>query len=153
MCPSGAALTFDVPSVQDKDPTNVLTGNNYGEKIIDGENSSKVRCTVKGKSTFTFGGRIESGPKSLEITDGTIGADGKGTARVFLTDHQVPGGFSSTLGAPSANCTVDTTKASGGGLQIKAGSMWAAFNCPSVEAQPSDYCKADGFFVLENCSQ
>jgi hypothetical protein len=152
MCPSGAALTFDVPTVLDTKPTEVLDADTYLHKIIDGESSSKVNCSVKGKSTFTFGGRIELGPRALEISNGTMDASMKGTARITLTDSGMPG-FSHALSAPSANCTIDASMASGGGLQVKAGSMWAAFNCPSVEAQPSDYCKADGFFVLENCSQ
>jgi hypothetical protein len=152
MCPSGAALTFDVPNLNDKTPAEDLDGDTYLHKIIDGEDASKVTCTVKGKSSFSFGGRIELGARALEITGGTMDASMKGTARITLTNSGTPG-FSHALSAPSANCVIDASAMTAGGLQVKAGSMWASFSCPSVEAQPSDYCKADGFFVLENCSQ
>jgi hypothetical protein len=153
MCPSGAALTFDVPNINDTKPAEVLDGDTYLHKIIDGEDTSTVNCSVKGKSTFTFGGRIALGPRAIEISNGTMGANMKGTARITLTDSGMPG-FSHALSAPSVtSCTIDASAMTASGFQVKAGSMWASFSCSSVEAQPSDYCKADGFFVLENCSQ
>ena len=54
--------------------------------------------------------------------------------------------LSASLKSPMANCMVSA-------YQAKAGSMWASFACPSVEAPPSEYCTASGFFVLENCEQ
>ena len=149
-CPAGAAFTYDVPNESETKPTEVLDADTYLHKIIDGEDASTVRCEVKGGSTFTFSGRISLGGKALEISDGTLGADKKGTARITVTNSLR---ISTSLSAPSANCVVNAAGAAGNNFQVRAGSMWASFSCPSVEAIPADYCKADGFFVLENCDQ
>jgi hypothetical protein len=148
-CPAGAAFTYDVPNETETKPTEVLSASTYLHKIIDGEDASTVRCQVSGSSTFTFSGRISLGGKALEISDGMLGADKKGTARITVTNSSR---ISTSLSAPSANCTIGVVNTNGA-PQVKAGSMWASFSCASVEAQPSDYCKADGFFVLENCDQ
>ena len=153
MCPSGASLTFDVPVVDpSKIPPETLDTDTYLHKLIDGEDSAKVSCAVKGKSSFTVEGTIQLGNKSLAISSGTLGADKKGTARITLRDSGTPG-FSGALSAPSANCTIDAAAAAGNNFQVKAGSIWGRFDCPSVEQAPSNYCKAEGFFVLENCDQ
>ena len=155
MCPSGAALTFDVPTV---DPANIppkpqqLDADTYQVKIIDGEESSTVRCSVKGSSTFTFSGRISLGSKALELSGGTLGADKKGTARATLTKSGTPG-FSNSLSSSVGGCQIDAAPAAGNNFQVKPGSIWARFTCPAVEHEPSDYCKAEGFFVFENCDQ
>jgi hypothetical protein len=162
MCPSGAATTFDVPSVLIDDPTEdckkrlkttgscVLDADTYVYREIDGSDGAEVSCKVHGSSTFTFSGRIALGGKTFEITDGTLDASKKGFARITIGNSQK---LSSPLSAPSANCIVNAAAAPGNNFQVKAGSMWASYSCPSVEHQPSDYCKSDGFFVLENCSQ
>jgi hypothetical protein len=156
MCPSGATLTFDVPAVPPPTPAKptveTLDQDTYLHKIIDGEDKAEVSCTVKGKSTFTFDGSIRLGNKSLAFSNGTLGDNKKGTARVTLRDSGTPG-FSGALSAPSANCVIDAAAAAGNNFQVKAGSIWGHFTCPSVEQAPSDYCKADGYFVLENCDQ
>jgi hypothetical protein len=156
MCPSGATLTFDVPAVPPPTPAmptvETLDQDTYLHKIIDGEDKAEVDCSVKGKSTFTFEGSIRLGNKSLAISNGTLGDNKKGTARVTLRDSGVPG-FSGALSAPSANCVIDAAAAAGNNFQVKPGSIWGHFTCPSVEQSPSDYCKAEGYFVLENCDQ
>jgi hypothetical protein len=153
MCPSGAALTYDVPAIDPAAiPPQALDADTYLHKIIDGEDSSTVRCTVKGSSSFTFSGRISLGGKALEVSNGTLGADKKGTARVTLTKSSTPG-FSNSLSSEPAGCQIDAAPANGNNFQVKPGSMWAHFNCPAVMHEPSDYCKADGFFVFENCDQ
>ena len=152
-CSAGASLTFDVPTV---DPTShserTLDADTYLEKLVDGEDQAEVSCAIKGKSSFTVEGTIQHGNKSFSISSGTLGADKKGTARITLRDAGTPG-FSGALSSPSATCTLDAAAAAGNNFQIKAGSIWAHFDCTSVEQAPSDYCKADGYFVLENCDQ
>jgi len=156
ICPSGPTLTFDVPTVPPpttaKPQVETLDADTYLHKLIDGEDSAEVSCSVKGKSSFTLEGTIKLGNKSLAISNGTLGADKKGTARITLRDSGSPG-FSGALSAPSANCTIDAAAAAGNNFQVKAGSIWGHFDCPSVEQSPSDYCKADGYFVFENCDQ
>jgi len=154
-CPSGASLTFDVPTVDPQaippKPTQ-LDADNYQVKIVDGEAQAQVNCAVKGKSSFTVEGTIQLGNKSFSISNGTLGADKKGTGRITLRDGGTPG-FSGSLSSPSATCTLDAAGAPGNNFQVKAGSIWGHFDCQSVEQSPSDYCKADGFFVFENCDQ
>ena len=149
-CPT-SAYTYDVPIVLDTKPAEVLDEDNYTHKIIDGESGASVSCTVKGGSTFTFSGKISMGDRGLSISNGTIGADKKGTAQITVIKSGQPG--FPTMISPMANCTVDAAKANGNNYQVKAGSMWAKFTCASVESPPSDSCAADGFFVLENCNQ
>jgi hypothetical protein len=152
-CSAGASLTFDVPTV---DPVThserTLDADTYLEKLVDGEDKAEVSCSVKGKSSFTLEGTIKLGNKSLAISGGTLGADKKGTARITLRDSGTPG-FSGALSSAPAACTIDAAAAAGNNFQVKAGSIWGHFDCPAVEQAPSDYCKADGYFVLENCDQ
>jgi hypothetical protein len=156
MCPSGTTLTFDVPAVPpptvDKPQSETLDADTYKQKLVDGQESGEVSCAVKGSSSFTVEGTIKFGNKSLAISSGTLGADKKGTARITLRDSGTPG-FSGALSAPSANCAIDAAAATGNNFQVKAGSIWGHFSCPSVEQAPSDYCQADGYFVFENCDQ
>jgi hypothetical protein len=150
-CSAGASLTFDVPTV---DPmlNQTLDRDTYLHKLIDGEDKAEVSCAVKGKSSFTVEGTIQLGNKSFSISNGTLGADKKGTARITLRSAGTPG-FSGALSSPSNTCTLDAAAASGNNFQVRPGSVWGHFDCPSVEQAPTDYCKADGFFVLENCDQ
>jgi hypothetical protein len=152
-CPT-SAITYDVPVVRDKmeNPPQELTDSRYTRKIIDGESSARVECAVKsGGGGFTFSGKITQGDRGLTISDGTLGADKKGTARVTVTKSGSPG--FATLISPMANCTVDAAQTNNNNLQVKAGSMWARFTCAAVESAPTNSCAADGIFVFENCDQ
>ena len=151
-CPV-TTLTYDVPTVDPMlIPPETLDQDTYLHKLIDGQDGSTVRCAVTGGSTFTFSGRISLGGRALDISDGTLGADSKGTARITVTKSDQPG-FSHSLSSTSANCVVNAAKAADNNFQVRKGSMWASFNCSDVEAAPADACKASGFFVLENCDQ
>jgi hypothetical protein len=82
-CPT-SAVTYDVPNIRDTKPAEVLTDGRYLHKIVDGD-AGGVSCTVKGGSGgFTFSGKITQGDRGLNISDGTLGADKKGTARMTL---------------------------------------------------------------------
>lgn len=149
MCPSGASTYFEVPTV----PTNTMSDETLDEftyihRAIDGEGAS-VSCKVQGKGSF-FEGRIASGSRSLEISSGTLDGSLRGTARITVVSG---GQISGALSAPSANCTINASNAGGTSYQADPGHIWASFDCPSVERQPSDYCAARGTFVLENCSK
>jgi hypothetical protein len=152
-CPSGASLTFDVPAAnRSAIPSETLDQDTYKLRKVDGEDQAQVSCTVKGGGNFTFEGSIKLGPHALSISNGTIGNDKKGTARITLQASGMPG-FSGALSAPSANCKIDAAAAPGNRFEVNPGRIWAHFECPSLEQPPSDYCKAAGFFVLENCNQ
>ena len=147
-CPSGAAFTFDVPSVRDVAPVEALTGDRYLHWVVNGESDASVSCRVAatGSGEFALAGRIASGVKALEIADGFVsqGSGSTGTARITVIDAQQ---LSSTL----ADCTIEVV--SHATLQIKPGSVWAHFSCPSLKHAPGEACGAQGFFVLENCAQ
>jgi hypothetical protein len=149
-CPVAASSSFDVPSIRETMQDQVLTENRYLHKVVDGEGGAGVRCTVKsGGGGFTFSGKLTAGVRALEISNGTLGADKTGTARFVLANSQ---GLSSPLASQMADCTVTATQA-GTSFQAKGGSMWASFRCAAVESPPTEYCQADGIFVLENCDQ
>lgn len=148
-CPA-AAFTYDVPNVWDTKPAEVLDADTFMHKIIDGESGASVSCSVKGGSTFSFSGNIQLGVKGLEITNGTLDASLKGTARITVKDRSH---LSAPLVSPGGICTIDAAKAPGNNYQVQPGSMWAKFDCSSVEAIPNDSCRADGYFVLENCEK
>jgi hypothetical protein len=142
-CPAGAAFTYDVPRVRDTTPAEVLDADTYLHKTIDGEKGSSVSCTVKsGGGGFTFSGKIELAGKALEISDGTL-VNNTGTARAFVINAEY---LSVPLISPTPNCTITAS-------DVQAGSIWATFRCTSVESPPSDYCRAEGAFVFENCVQ
>lgn len=152
MCPSGASLTFDVPAVTATNTTEALDGDTYLHKVVDGEDRAEVTCTVSGDSTFTLEGSIQLATKSLSIANGTVGANKQGAATITLRSSGSPG-FSGSLSSPSPNCVLDAAPGAGNNFQLKPGSIWGHFSCASVEQAPSDYCRAEGYFVLENCKQ
>jgi hypothetical protein len=135
--------------VQISKPTEILTESTYLHSVVDGESDAKVSCSVKGSSSFTFSGRISSGGKVLELSDGTLSNNMTGTARVTIANGAL---LSSAMTSPAADCAIKVVTNSKG-TQVKAGSIWATFRCVSVEHQPSDGCGATGTFVLENCTE
>lgn len=165
-CPSGASITYDVPAIAATDPSADcqkrgfascrLDADTYLHHVINGEDGVEASCSVKGKSTFTFEGQVRDGGQGIAISGGTLGADGKGTARITLTKSNSPG-FSNALSSAPGACTVQAMlqRLPDGQmkLQAKAGSMWASYSCPVVLHEPGEGCTASGYFVLENCDQ
>ncbi len=156
-CPSGAALTYEVPDVPI--PTTLhpdsqaLDADTYLHKIIDGENSSTVHCSIKaGSSGISFEGRISLGGEALEISSGSLPDKKSGTARITFSKSSNPG-FSHSLSSPAGGCTVQAVVGEKGAIQAKAGSMWASYTCAGIDYEPGDHCRSEGFFVLENCDQ
>lgn len=145
MCPV-ASLTNALPGVNGP---SMLDANTYMKHIVDGEGEAAVSCTVSGTSSFTFEGSLQLGRLALKITNGVLGDDKTGTADITVTDGQ---NLSGSLTSP-APCSIDATTTSDQTFQIKPGSMWAGFDCPSVEQAPSESCAASGIFVLENCER
>jgi hypothetical protein len=156
MCPSGAALTYEVPTTPipttEHPKIEALSGSTYLHKIIDGEDSSTVHCAVKsGSAGISFEGRISLGGKAIEVSGGTLPDKKSGTARITFSKSSSPG-FSNSLSSAPGGCTVEAV-VTDKGIQAKAGSMWAHFSCAGIDHEPSDHCKSEGFFVLENCDQ
>lgn len=145
LCPV-VALTSSIPTATGP---SMLDEDTYLENIVDGEGAAAVSCRVSGNLRFTFEGSLQLGGLALKIQHGALGDDRLGTADITVVDAQhFPGSLSSPM-----PCNVDATNSAGQNFQVKVGSMWAAFDCPSVEQVPSDSCAASGVFVLENCQQ
>lgn len=152
-CPAGASLTFDLPAVDAaSNPPQALDSDTYLHHLIDGEAAAEVKCAVQGESSFALEGKIALGNKSFTLSSGTLAADKKGTAQITLRASGSPG-FAGALSSPGANCTLDAAAAVGNNYQVKPGSIWGHFSCSAVEQAPSDHCRAEGFFVFENCEQ
>lgn len=149
-CPSTVMPSFEVPAV----PTGTMTDerldrDTYLHWAVNGE-GAEVSCTVTGQGS-SFQGIIKSGARALEITNGTLDAALKGTARITLQNGSE---FSGLLTSRSEQpCVIDASNAGGAKYEVAPGRIWASFTCASVEQQPSDYCAASGTFVLENCDK
>ena len=144
-CPV-VSLTSALPAV---DGPSMLDANTYVKHIADGEGAATVSCKVSGNLRFTFEGSLQLGRVALKIQNGVLGDDRLGTADITVADAQALQGSLSS----ATPCSIDATNSAGQQFQVKAGSIWAAFDCPSVEQPPSSSCAASGVFVLENCEQ
>lgn len=145
MCPV-ESLTSAIPAVSGP---GMLDADTYVEHIVDGEDAAAVGCRVEGSSSFSFEGSLGLGPVELRIANGMLGVDKTGIADVVLVD---PRNFQGSL-MSTASCSIDAATSPGQNFQVKPGSMWASFDCPSVEQAPDVSCAASGIFVLENCER
>jgi len=126
-----------------------LDDQTYLHWVIDGEEGAGVKCTVQGNGSF-FEGRISAGGKTLDISSGTLDATLKGKATITVgSTSQISG----QLTSPPVSCTINASNAGGTRYEVAPGHIWATYDCPGVEQQPSNYCSARGTFVLENCNK
>lgn len=137
-------------------PPNYQGPNNAmaGDRVIDGEHSASIKCSVHGSSTYTFSATIKglthttpSSKVALTITNGTINMDKMtGTATIAANTTELAATYSSAAGA----CTVTVV-----GDNVKGGSLWATTYCPSITdpTAPGKACSigVSTTFVLENC--
>jgi hypothetical protein len=141
-CPTSAGFTSELPA------GNGPTASNYPAHVVDGEDGAAVSCRVAGDSTFEISGKVQLAGRALLIEDGVVSADEPGSASITVVDSE-----RLATGLRGTTCVLSVEADAPSNLQIKPGSVWASFSCPSVESAPSDYCQASGFFVLENCDQ
>jgi len=147
-CPVGAALSSAIPDLPSKS-AEWLDADTYLHHVVDGEDGVVFKCKVVGTAAFTFAATISAGSQRLIIEEGLLSDTHQGTAKVTLTDAR---SIATSL-VSSAPCVVNAKAGFGNNFQVRAGSIWGSFSCPTVESAPSDLCKADGFFVLENCDE
>lgn len=142
-CPeSGATYQVGGPGI----PSTTSTG----DSVIDGDNGAKISCSVKGSGPYTFSGSFHGTtpdgnhyPITVSFSSGTVDKDGvNGTVAVSVFTPVLAANFSSTDA-----CTVTVLN-----KQIKGGSIWAKFSCPSITNPPSGLCRVgDSVIVFENC--
>ncbi len=119
-----------------------------GQSVISGQSGAKISCSVKGGGgTFTFSGTVsavttEGQAISVQFTNGTV-TNGAGTADVSVYTPDLSANFDST-----ASCTIQVLQ-----NQVKGGSIWATFSCPSIASPPSGLCGigSNSTIVFENC--
>ncbi|MEO8903690.1 MAG: hypothetical protein ABI488_15470 [Polyangiaceae bacterium] len=154
-CPVGAGKSYQVGAKKKVGTvTTVLSPNDVtaGESVVDGDGNTSVTCSVRKQAdgSFAVSGSISaaSGEGDLitvSLINVVINPDlttGTGEVRVFTT--QLAGPFDSG----SAPCTFTVVR-----KQVKGGSIWADFSCPSIANPPSNLCSiTNSTIVLENCS-
>lgn len=126
-----------------------------GQSVIDGEGGTAISCSVRGTGPFTFSGSLHAtssdaarDPITVTFSGGTVNADkATGTVSVSVFTPQLEANFSSG----STPCTVEVIN-----RQVKAGSIWANFSCPSLSSPPSGVCTSGvapsvSTLVFENC--
>ena len=126
------------------------SANDPGNSVIDGQNGASISCSVRGSGPFTFSGSLhandnENNPIAVSFTDGQVGTDKtNGTVTLNVFTSQLGPAFTSAPGA----CTVTVIN-----RQIKPGSIWATFACPSITSAPVGQCQigSTSTIVFENC--
>jgi hypothetical protein len=118
-----------------------------GGPIADGEKGVKAACTVAGAGQYSVSGAVSQNALSFSV-NGQIASTGAGSGSITVQAPLANGSLSSPVGMPCTLTAVET----GAGFQVKAGAVWARFDCQAVTQPPSDSCRADGEFVFENCN-
>jgi hypothetical protein len=126
-----------------------------GHSVVDSEGDTKVSCSVRGKGPFTFSGSIHAtsndeakDPIAVTFQNGVVMPDMKtGTVDVSVFTPQLLAQYASG----STPCTLTVIN-----QQIKGGSIWADFSCPSLTSPPSNACSSGvapsvSTVVFENC--
>lgn len=128
-------------------------GEDPGKRIVDGEHSATINCTVSGDKTVTFSGEVD-GYQKVEATgetkharlqiSGTLNEDGTGTADVqTLVDGST---YHNTEPCTLQGVVVDGKNQWGDDL------VWTTFDCNFMEdGQINNMCQASGAIVLEKC--
>lgn len=150
-CPA-PGITYQIAATDSK--TKMLaapSSTTPGESLISGEKGTNISCSVKKSSNgFAFSGSIHgnSSPAGsivdLTMQGGTVdGTSLTGTVNVSIYTPDLSSQFVSSM-----PCSVTVLQ-----NQIKGGSMWANFSCPTVTADPSGACGIGSFstIVFENC--
>jgi hypothetical protein len=123
-----------------------------GTRAYNGDGGLQVSCTVKasGNGTFFTQASVSSSdPRvSINIQNGSIDANGMGTAVIGLTARALPADVLSPNTTPCSLTVIEPIAD-----HVKAGAIWMRFNCPTLVSPPMYSCNASGEIVLENCKK
>jgi hypothetical protein len=138
-CP--AVRTYQVGAPQ------APTMNDPGASVVSGDAGSTIACSVTSSAGggFEFSGTLHAATNegdliSISFANGSVSGD-SGTADVSIYTPHLSANFAS-----QKPCTIQVLN-----QQVKAGSMWAAFDCAEISSAPSGLCGLQGVVVLENC--
>jgi hypothetical protein len=144
-CPILAAVPDDIGN-----PPPGSSG--MGTRVYDGDGGVRVGCSVKsgGNGTYFLDASVSSSnPRvSINISSGSIQANGMGTALIGMTAHALPADVLSPATTPCSLTVVEPIAD-----HVKGGAIWMRFNCPTLSAAPTYNCTASGEIVLENCKK
>jgi hypothetical protein len=131
------------------------TSDAFGKPVVDGENGASVSCSVHGSGPYTFSGSLNASasdankdPITITFSSGVVNSDKlTGTVTVGVSTPQL----GDTFGSGSTPCTVTVING-----QVKGGSIWANFSCPSLTSPPSGLCSSGvapsvSTLLFENC--
>jgi hypothetical protein len=111
--------------------------------VVDGDNGAGVNCTVSGDgTTFNLTASLEQGDVVFDV-QGSIGPSG---GKAFVSSNHALHG----LQDPQCDIFIESNQG-----QIKAGAIWAAFDCSSFNdiSVGQTGCTASGKFIFENCGK
>ena len=123
-----------------------------GNSLVDGDKGAHVSCSVRASGGgFAFSGSFapsstmsEGYPITVTFNGGVVDASGNGTVNI--------GVYTPKLSATYTSNPACTVKVLGSPLQVKGGSIWASFSCPSITNPPSGLCEVgSSVIVFENC--
>jgi hypothetical protein len=124
--------------------SNIAT-NFIGQTVLDGRDGYAVSCTVSGSGTsFGISGEITAPDLTYLSVNGSAGSGSSTVSMAFLAGRLV----APLISDAKTPCTLTTIKA------LRAGSIWAAYSCPSVSDPNSPgttVCTATGEFVFTGC--
>ena len=123
-----------------------------GDRVISGDNGSSITCSVRASGGgFAFSGSftgvtkdMDHYPITVSFSDGVVDANKvSGTASVSVLTPVLAATFGST-----APCKITVINS-----QVKPGSIYATFSCPTISSPPSGLCSVNAsVIVFENCS-
>ena len=144
-CGTGTGVTWDIgnPSPSSSSP---------GATVEDGVDDAAIACSVTSGGEF----RVQASGRDPQIAagsmpelslvnvtfSGTASAGEEVAASVYTTATFA---IATNTGFPS--CTLSAVH------EVKAGALWAGFNCPALTdpSRPAVACRASGAIVIEYC--
>ena len=141
-----------IPAVADDIGNPPPSSSSMGTRVYDGDGGVSVGCTVKagGNGTYFVQASVSSSdPRvSINIQNGSIQANGSGSALIGLSAHALPADVLSPTTTPCSLTVIEPIAD-----HVKAGAIWMRFNCPTLSSAPTYNCTASGEIVLENCKK
>jgi hypothetical protein len=142
--------TIPPPTIGNPPPDSTSSAG-AGKRVYSGEGGLTASCTVRdeGGGNFYVTGSMQSpGTYASFNVDGRVTTT-TGTATISLYTSLIG---STVTSPPDKPCTL-TVVATSNGPEVHPGSIWARFDCPSLNGSPNPICTASGEFVLENCKK
>ncbi len=121
------------------------------ETVLDGRGGFHVSCSVKPSgSGFSVAAEISDADITVTVSNGTVAGSSppSGTATLYLTTTQSLNTYTGT------GCTFTAT-ATDGVFKVEPGSLWAQYNCDSVQdpQNASKTCSPRGVIIVTGCDR